>query len=243
MAWTQRLQLTNVTLFNLTVWDSLAVAAGTYGGHVSIPCAWVNQEIMLALAGAPSLIQTATSIEQPAGLYATATIPFTSPNTGGDALILFATYNAGSYTAGPTSVTDSQGNVWTKIVGSTPAFQGFFFEAWVIYGCSAGANTVTLHMGGALLMNTVTLGVLEYSGLSGITEGSEYVCGPLFGTGQPPDLSLTIPGGDLLLLALSTAEFCPGVTVTGGGVPIASPGQSMGTFSAFTQSQFIGGSK
>lgn len=243
MAWTQRLQQTDPALFNLTVWDSLAVAAGTYGATITIPCGNVNQSIILALSGAPSLVQVAKSIEKPSGLYPTATVPFTGPNTGGDGLILFATYNAGSFTAGPTSVTDTQGNIWTKIVSGFPAFQGEFMEAWLVYDCAGGANTVKIHMGGALLFNTVTLGALEYAGLAGVTDGSEYVCGPLFGTGSPLTPSITIPGGDLLLLGLSTAQACPGVTVTGGGVPIASPGQMMGTFAAFSQSQFTGGTK
>lgn len=243
MAWTQRLQQTDPALFNLTVWDSLAVAAGTYGAVITIPCGNVNQSIMLALSGAPSLVQLAKSIEKPSGLYTSAAVAFTGPNTAGNALILFATFNAGSFTAGPTSVTDTAGNIWTKVVSGFPPFQGEFMEAWLTYGCAGGANTVTIHMGGALLFNTVTLGVLEYAGLAGVTDGAQYVCGPLFGTGSPLTLSMAVPGGDLLLLGLSTAQACAGVTVAGGGVPIASPGQMMGTFSAFTQSQFSGGTK
>ncbi len=242
MAWTQRLQQTDPTLFNLTVWDALAVAAGTYGAVITIPCGNVNQSIMLGLRGAPKLVQVAKSI-LPTGSYTDATVTFTAPNAGGNALVLFDTYNAGAFVAGPTSVTDTQGNIWTKLQGAHPAFQGEFMEAWVTYGCAGGANSIDLHMAGALPMNTTTMGALEYSGLAGITDGSEYVCGPLFGTGSPLTLSLALPGGDLLLLGLSTAQACPGVTVTGGGVPIASPGQLMGTFSAFTQSQFSGGTK
>lgn len=243
MAWTQRLQQTDPGLFNLTVWDSLAVGAGTYAATITIPCGTINQSIMLALRGTPALVQVAKSIEEPPGSYLTADVTFPGPNTAGDALILFATYNAGSFTAGPTSVTDTTGNIWTKIVSGFPPFQSSFLEAWTTYGCNPGANTVTIHMGGALPFQTVTLGVLEYAGLAGVTDGSEYVCGPLFGTGSPLDLSLAIPGGDLLVLALSTGQACPGVTVAGGGVPITGTGQSMGTFSAFTQGQFVGGSK
>lgn len=242
MAWTLELQQTDPLLFNLTVWDSLAKSAGTYNATLTIPCGNVNQSIMMGLRGTPHLVQTA-KILYPTSSYTDAPITFGSANTGGNALILYATYNCGTFIAGPTTVTDTQGNVWTQLQRSHPAFQPEFMEAWITYGCAGGANTVNLHMGGAFPMDSVTLGALEYSGLAGITDGSEYVCGPVFGTGSPLVLSLVLPGTDLLLLGLSTGAACPGVTAAGGGVPIASPGQMMGTHVSFTQGQFSGGTK
>jgi hypothetical protein len=244
MGWNQILDQPFVGSGDLIVFDSRALSAGTYATSISWPggCGGVIQAILVALKGAPSLVQKASNTSGTISA-STWTLAFGANNTAGNCLILDISFVAGSYTAGPVSITDSQGNTWTKVSSGNPAFQPDFLQTWVCFPCASGANTVTVTIGGSFPFTNIAASVLEYRGVTGTVDGQQYGTGTTFGVGSPINLSLSLPGGDLLHLVTSNSQSCGAVSLTGGGysacieawLSILEPG----TISPFTSPQWV----
>src|SRR5665213_1387986 len=117
---------------DLTVFGSQSLSAGSYAANLSWPetCGGVIQANIVALRGGPSLIQQNSNTSGSPISASTWTLAFPANNTAGNCLILDISFEAGTYVAGPTSVTDTQGNAWTKVASGNPAFQGFFLQTW-----------------------------------------------------------------------------------------------------------------
>lgn len=220
MSWTTRVSINASQILN--TYDSVAWVAGTtYSATLSLGggCSGGIHSIdLVALVGiGATLLQDAGNAHS--GSFATWTAPFSNPNAAGSCLVLDIAFTAGSYTAGPVSVTDSNGNAWTMVVGSDEAdFQPQFLQTWKATNCAPGANTVTITMGGSLPFTAIAAAVHEYGNCPGSALASNYATGPLFGTGSPVEASVTPAAQGLLHLAVQGDAACSGSSLVGGGI-------------------------
>lgn len=221
--WTVRESVQGVggqwTLLDL---DSVSVAGGTYPVTVSWAgfCSGINQGILAALIGAPKVAQQNLLQSSVATPINTFSITYPQNTQPGSLLILAAAFAAGTFIAYGTTVTDDQGNTWSLITQTNAAsdFQPAFMQLWAATNASSNKPTVTLHYDGTHQIETITLVVTEYLGASLFGVQSSNGRGPLFGTGSPVNLSVTIPGEALLIAVAATNQPCVnGTSVSGGG--------------------------
>jgi hypothetical protein len=147
---------------------------GTLGGRLS--ARWMILAILLAGMGLFTFAPTAAaSISYVQGNYATpqssvasAAVAFTGAQTAGDLNVIVVGWN--DSTATVSSVTDSQGNVYTRAVGPTAisgvASQSIYYSP-NIKSAAAGANVVTVAFSVAAAYPDIR--ILEYSGVSATT--------------------------------------------------------------------------
>src|SRR5206468_1742510 len=107
----------------------------------------------------PRLVQTAGATETSSSTTLTATLPAASG--AGDLLVLSASVYTGT-TNHLTSITDSAGNVWTKVNAWSTASHNPDGELWYAANAAA-ATTVTAH---AATAATIALSVQEFSGIA-----------------------------------------------------------------------------
>jgi hypothetical protein len=202
---------------NMKTWDAFAQYFGHFPATVTWPwtCGVVNQATLLGLTaasgGVVAFVQDASN--DSSSTVSSLTVAFLSSNIAGNCLIVDVAFEAGTYTAGPVTVTDSNGNTYTFAVGDHPPFQGFFLKTFVTPNCAEGANTVTVTMGGIYPFESITVAIHEYSGVTGTGNASAYGCGAVFGVGNTVDVSITTNA--ISLLHLATAG-CVVDSVTGG---------------------------
>ncbi len=226
MAWTLRLSQPGHN--NLNAYDSVGAAAGNFTARITWPssCANVNQGAMVALPasglGAVTWLQGKGNAA-PNGTRSTWPTTFDKATLPGSTLVVVVGMTASSGTAGPVTVTDTQGNVYTAAIISHPPFQGYFLGVFVAANTAGGAgNTVTVAIGGAFPFDTITVELHEYAGLTGGIDATSYGSGALFGVGNLVELALTTTAAGALLF-LATDSLCSGVVAQGGGDPIPGP--------------------
>ena len=214
--WTQRAAQSGQ--FDTLLYDSIG-NAGVYDSELSWPpsCSGINQGLLASLSGTNiTVTQTATAATAPFAPINSASI-LAGFITAGSAIVLIASFGAGTYVAGNTTVSDTLGNVWINLVAGNPDFQPDFLQLWYCLGSSGGSDTVTLTYDGTFQIEGVSLTTVEYRGVDGVFTQGAYGAGPSFGTGSPIDLTITTTTPSLLMLATSATMACPGASVTGGG--------------------------
>ena len=145
---------------------------------------------------------------------ASASVAFTSVNAAGNCIVADITFTAGTYTAGPVTVTDSNGNTYSLAAGGPAPFQGTFLMTFVASNCAPGANTVTATMGGPFPFVEVTVDITEYLNVTGVVNASEYSDGGLFGTGNTVNVSVT--PDTFCVMHLAVASGCVSIAIAGG---------------------------
>jgi hypothetical protein len=110
-------------------------------------------------SGGPRLAQTAGASETTSATSLTST--FAGPTTAGNLLVLSASVYTGA-TNHVTSVTDSAGNIWTRVGSYSVASHNSDGEMWYSPN-AAPVTTVTVHVASAA---TIALGVQEFSGIA-----------------------------------------------------------------------------
>jgi hypothetical protein len=154
---------------------------------------------------------------------ASATVAFTSVNTLGNCIVIDITFTAGSYTAGPVTVTDSNGNAYVFAAGGPAPFQGTFLMSFVASNCAAGANTVNVAIGGSFPFVVISVDITEYQNVTGVVNASAYSDGGTFGTGNTVDISVTPDA--FCVLHLAVASGCLSIGVAGGADAAVGPMQ------------------
>jgi hypothetical protein len=114
---------------------------------------------VIAANGTPSLVQTAAGTETIPATSLTAT--FANPTTAGSLLVMSASVYTGA-TNHLTSVTDSAGNIWTRIGSYFVAGHNSDGELWYAAG-AAPATTVTVRTASAA---SVVFQVQEFAGIA-----------------------------------------------------------------------------
>lgn len=228
--WTQRVTQQGPPSggYELALWDALGVDnPSTYDSILSWPasCTGVNQGILTGLASEAGIqfVQGASNTSSATGVTS-ASISFAENNRIGSRLFLGVAFGAGTFIAGNVTVSDSNGNSWGQFSAGNPAFQPDFLQLWVTTALiKSAANTVTVTYDGSNPLNTISLIAVEYvdSGIATVS-GEMYGTGPVFGTGSPVDLSVTItqPSPLLILLSSTNSIGCTGFAATGGGTEI-----------------------
>lgn len=98
-------------------------------------------------------------------------LAFTNPNAAGNTLIAGVCWDTFT-TCHLTSITDTQGNVWTRAVDTyiDSASVTVGQEIWHCIGCKGGPNTVTIHITGGT-PSLINLTITEYNGIDRYVDG------------------------------------------------------------------------
>ena len=203
-------------------YDALGTYIGAFGADITwdVFCPAINQAVLIALettggAGAAAFVQSASS--------ASASVAFPSANAAGNCIVADITFTAGTYTAGPVTVTDSNGNTYSLAAGGPAPFQGTFLMTFVASNCAPGANTVTATMGGSFPFVEVTVDITEYLNVTGVVNASEYSDGGTFGTGNTVNVSVT--PDTFCVMHLAVASGCVSIAIAGGAEAPVGPMQ------------------
>ena len=136
-------------------------------------------------------------------------VPFTSPNTAHNCLIVVANWQFPSF-PGAASISDSLGNTYASPL--TDLINATYYNIWVIPDCAGGANTVTLNYPG-FSTSVAILAVHEYHNVDS--------------TSAPDARSIMTPPSTLPII------YTPSVTTTAAGDLLfifAGNGSTAGTF-------------
>ena len=200
-------------------YDALGTYIGPFGADITwdVFCPAINQAVLIALEtnGDAAFVQSASD--------ASATVAFTSANALGNCIVADITFTAGSYTAGPVTVTDSNGNTYVFAAGGPAPFQGTFLMSFVASNCAAGANTVTVAIGGSFPFVEISVDITEYQNVTGVVNASAYSDGGMFGTGNTVNVSVTPDA--FCVLHLAVASGCLSIGVAGGADAAVGPMQ------------------
>lgn len=158
--------------FNISTYLALIANSGVEPD--SDPTKWVLVSKNINLRDYTSAVSNISFVQGKSGAHGTGggAESFTSNNTAGNFIIVLCSASGNSASpldpGGTFAVSDSQGNVYTKVAGTiyswySGTLNSYDSAIYIAYNINGGANTVTLAAGGITTLGT-TLKILEYSG-------------------------------------------------------------------------------
>src|SRR5580698_2331986 len=158
-------------------------------------------------------------VQQKGGTTNTASplaLAFTSNNTAGNILVCAGRNGGGTYA--PSTIVDSQGNTWVRLISDNWSTGNEFFVFYCL-NCKGGANTVTV-TGHDAISNLLSMCIGEYSGngANNTLDTSAFADTGASGTWTTADSGPITPAsnGELLIAAQGNAT-APASVAAGSG--------------------------
>lgn len=227
--WTQR--VSDKDFGGINTWDAYQAGAATVSAIATAANAMqsvLSTVLCLNASGPPAYVQSADFCSANDVFLSSVSLAFSVPNAAGNCLVVdFAFDSSGNSFPGSLSISDSAGNSYgAPTTASLASGTGIWQFTWVLPGCRAGANTVTITTSASSPFNfgVYALAVTEYAGISTATPvGNTYFAFDVHSTGITTINAVS--SGSQMLHWFTYTELFVAITASAGSNP-PSPGVS-----------------